>query len=354
MASPYFTYEFTGGPIYVGSDLILEISNLREREGGAAVDVATVTAAILDAHGNTVVASTGNWDNYGQGTYRVEVESTALSAVTSGERYIVRITVSLGADLSHTQDHEVEARGSAAGKYNWFGATPEQVVALFPGAIMDDFGTGPEQSDQSNIERELDSATDRVLASCPKRLFDLLHRVPAELIVSAATDGQTVAYLGLAAAKTTGVAIYKNYEGCPKSPGADDELVTTAYAVARENSPGSANHGKVKITLTSALAKGATLHASYDLDTSANSYVFSALADLVTKLAGGVLGSRLFAMRDSVWGVVEEYRKAADAGLAALAKDELIPAEVRRLALCADFDRSQETGAIESVDWHRA
>lgn len=353
MPTPAVTFDFSPGPLYADADNSLKLSNLTLTETGAVVSsAATITATIDDANGNALYA-TAAWSNTGAGEWRYEIGRGGFTIV-SGARYVLRLLVILDSGEAHTQDFDLTARGTSVRRYNWFGANIPDLIALFPGAKESDFGAGTAQEDRGAIEREMDAATERVVAACPKRVNDMLRNIVAEVIEPDADAGQTIAYLGLPSALLTGVTLFRNYANCPQSPKRSDAWAATNYALSRVNIPGDLTHGLVKVTIiaASALSLGDTLHASYALDTTSDAYSFRALADIVLKLAAAVLGQTLYAMETTVWNPVEEYRKWAEAQLVALQRGELVPSEIRNLDLCEDLDEIDDE--IGSVTWHRA
>lgn len=336
MPSPYMLGELFAGGLVLGSDNVIRLMNLRLYSSGAYISTATVTATVTDQAGTAVTTTIsltggtlGNYDG-------VLVNSAAL---ITGNLYKITVTAT-SAPYKGVFEAWVIA-GRSVGDHNWFGASIEDIARLLPGVAIADFGNGDEQRARVNLSGDFDEATRRVLEACPARVYDLLHRVVGELIVERGTAGQTTCYLSLPAAVSTSLYLFKNYGECPVNPDPNDALASAEISnVTRVADTSSPYNMAWRVTLATALALGDTIHATYDLDVTSALYCFGDLADIVRRLVVANAGGRIYSMSDTVWSLVSESGKVADERLQALADGKLIPTQLRRLKLCADFERT--------------
>lgn len=335
----------------VASDVVLSITGLYSNVSNAFANTATVTATLSYA-GTTCATVTLVYVSASNGNYTAVIDKDDISpALVANRQYRLVVAAVQGSDEGEFE--KLLIARDATGAYNWFGADPEDIVRLYPGVRLRDFGTGDEQADLSVVMREMDDATRLVLANCRRDMFQLLTRVEADLVVESATAAQTVFYLPFPSAKTSPLAIYKNWTLCPQLPTADDAMDASEYTVSRVTPTGTTLDGLVKITLGTALTEGDTIHATYDLDPTATTYAVDELADIVVKLAGASLGHRIYATQNDEWSLVGRYREEAEGRLKMLREGSIIPAALRARPLCADFDTGGDK-AFSTVRWYRA
>lgn len=352
----FFTATVTPGPLLVGADNIIEITGLTRTDTDTEVNSgASGTFQITDTAGDVVQSATAVAATGSGGVWRgtmPDVPDTKL--LRAGESYIVAITMILDTSLEQTMFTAGKMASHGVGFYNWFGAVPAQVVDLYPGAVLDDFGAGDPTVDQHSIGQALSSAVHRTLGAAPPAVFDALHRVEAEIIEDNATAGQTVVVVSLPGVVAASLLLFKNWTLCPVKPKPTDAVAASTYNVSRETDPTDSDYRKLKATFTAGneLGLGATVHATYDLDHDDDNYRFPDLADLAAKIAAADVGGRLYRTNATVWSLVEQYLTEANGRLEDLREGRFVPNQIRAMTLCEEIETTAGQ-VVGSVPWAR-
>ena len=353
----FFTATVTPGPLLVNADNLIEITGLRRQDTDAEVNSgATGTFQVTDTAGAVVQSATAMTATGSDGVWRgIMPDVPDTIALRAGESYIVSVTMILDTSLEQTVFTAGKMASHGVGFYNWFGASPGQVVDLYPGAVLDDFGAGDPTVDQHSIGQALTSAVHRILGAAPPAVFDALHRVEAEVIEGNASAGQTVVVVSLPGVVDSSLLLFKNWTLCPVKPKPTDAVAAATYAVSRETDPADADYRKLKVTFEagSELALGDTIHATYDLNHDDDNYRFPDLADLAAKIAAADVGGRLYRTNTTVWALVEQYLTEANGRIEDLHEGRFVPNQIRAMTLCEEIETTAGQ-AVGSVPWARA
>lgn len=182
--------------------------------------------------------------------------------------------------------------------FNRFGADEHTLLLRFPGRTAEDFGAG-------TVDRALNAATARVAAALPAGVRSDLWKVKNQVVVESAVGTEEIVFLPCRPVKgwpvfwrSAGVDVYRE--------------AGTPVKVYRLNCAEGRAH------LAEPLRRGDRLFASYTVDTKGPLFEVSSLASIVTDLAAGELGVRL-------WSPLEGHA----AGGAALAQAWTARAERR-------------------------
>ena len=226
-------------------------------------------------------------------------------------------------------------------KYNRFGKVFSDVSGLYPGTVTADYDAGGANG-QVQIEGALDRAVFEVAASLGEDVYNAITGVDAEKVTAYATAGQTSFQLGMVPIVAGSLHLWL-YPLLPP-PGAGG-LYGSSYGVSdvyyRPPTLGyfelpstqySVNATSGLITYTGpAVSVGATLYASYTVDTDNAAFASPMLGQIAMLGAAAELGERLYSQGTQEWALVTQYRERFKALLLQLQEGLLIPDEVRRL-----------------------
>ena len=353
----FFAATVTPGPLLVNADNLIEITDLRRQDTDVEVNSgASASFQVTDTAGDVIQSATAMAATGSGGVWRGTMPDVPdTKALRAGESYIVSVTVILDTTFEQTVFTAGKQASAGVGFYNWFGATPSQVVDLYPGAVLDDFGAGDPTVDQHSIGQALSSAVHRILGAAPPAVFNALHRVEAEVIEDNATAGQTVVTISLPGVVEASLLLFKNWTLCPVKPKPTDAVAAATYDVSRETDPTDPHYRKLQATFTAGneLALGGTVHATYDLDHDSDNYRFPDLADLAAKIAAADVGGRLYRTNTTVWSLVEQYLTESTGRIDDLREGRFVPNQIRAMTLCEEIETTAGQ-VVGSVPWARA
>lgn len=233
--------------------------------------------------------------------------------------------------------------------YNYFGATEAQLLAMYPGAVVADFGAaGSAAAVLARIAREVSAAFTVEVYRC------LAEVVQLEMIEDYAAAGQTTVTLGLLPIVTGTVHIWVRSQG--------DDLSTKPVLGAGEATVSSVNLATGAVVLSSALALGDKVFATYEINAEDSAFSWPSVADVVLLGAAAEMGARLYTQADQAWALVTEYQGryrgtyvVTEGGAQARSRTGTwIPDELRTLRWWEEIERSQPEGGIGSVRRYRA
>lgn len=250
-------------------------------------------------------------------------------------------------------------------RYNRFGATYDQVTALFPGTVVTDYDAGG-VSGQNNIEGVMDRITREVAAALTPECYKQMTEVDAQLVVRYATSGQASFTPGITPliAGTMHLWRYPSLvavmPGVPSGLGGPSTLGDWAYRkpTVGFNEVPAVNYvpaGQVVNFVGITLTVGERVFASYDVDVDNAGFSMPSLADIVLLGAAAELGKRLYADGSQEWTLVEEYKAryrgayvASEGGVIAKAfAGNWIPDELRKLTYWENVERvSPEVSSV--------
>ncbi len=261
---------------------------------------------------------------------------------------------------------------TATTRFNKFGATASDVVAMYPGTILADYDGGG-TAGEAIIEGVLDRIAREVASAMSPEVYKQITEVDCQEVVKYATANQTSFTLGIAPIVAGSVHLWiyppiaslelrqyglNDYSGSMCS---DEyfrkpvlgygEVATTDYSVA-------ASTGVVSYT-GPALGTGCRVYASYNTDITADTFALPSVSDIVLLGAASELGARLFSEGTQEWKLVDEYRSryrgafdASDSGVMKRAlSGEWLPDELRALTYFVELDRKSEQ--VSSVRTYR-
>ena len=257
-----------------------------------------------------------------------------------------------------------------ATNYNRFGATYDQVIDLFPGAVTTDFATDSKTGD-TIINAVLDRVSRDIMRAMPPAMRDGMFQVNAEQCVRYATQGQTTFSVGMKPVLSGTMHLWRyptqasleipiplNIAGVGSGVFASDyafrrpvkgllELASTDYSVTY--STGAILLGG---TISAGLNLGERIYASYDVDVDNAAFSMPSLADVLCYGAGAEVGSKLYSEGTAQWALVKDYRERYAGIVTAIAAGEWVPDELRRLRYWEDLQ--PKNSEIKSARIHRA
>lgn len=193
-------------------------------------------------------------------------------------------------------------------EYNYFGVTPADILAAFPGSVASDFSTASAVGSAAII-RELDYAEATVLAMLPSNVVRMLNHMTGLVLITQDVSGVQQVTSPIPLADNNNFAVYSvNYlnpvvdqefslchqkSGCV---GAELEQITDATLLSNV------------ITLPSATS---TQYISVNADIDIAALNIPELAVLVRAAACCVLGSGLYSREESEWKLVTRFCELA-------------------------------------------
>ncbi len=242
-------------------------------------------------------------------------------------------------------------------RFNRFGATYDQVVALYPGSVLADYDDGG-AAGQTKIEAVLDRIARDVSAALTPEAYRQMTEVDCEEVVRYATADQTTATLGLlpATAGTLHLWRYPNpelgYAGSSVGDGSSSDAFTRKPRFGVNELTGyTLTAATGAIADITALAVGERLFASYNVNVDAATFAMSSVADLVILGTASELGARLYSHDMQEWKLVEEYRTRFATQMAGARAGEWIPDELRKLRYWTELERTSDD--VRSVRLYR-
>lgn len=232
--------------------------------------------------------------------------------------------------------------------YNYFGATAANLVAMFPGTSVDDFGgTAAVNTVLGRIAREVSGAL------TPAAYHALAERVELELVEEYATAGQTAITLGLLPVVAGSLRVWRFSR--------DAVLRTKPRPGYSELTVSSLNTTTGAVVLSTGLVEGDRVFASYEIDCEAATFSWPSVADAVYMGAASELGARLYTAADQQqWALVEEYRGKYAGRVGSIGDDGVLrraregrwqPDELRTLRFWTEIDVA--AASIGSIDLFR-
>jgi hypothetical protein len=231
------------------------------------------------------------------------------------------------------------------GNYNSFGATEAALLRCFPGTAAADYGGSTAIGETlARIARELAGA----MTEASYRM--LAEMVELELVEDFASAGQTTVTLGLAPylAGTLHVWSYARTDDLSEEPVWDENELTVSGVSGQT------------VTLSSGLARGDRVFATYEIDPENVTFSWPSCADLVIYGAAAELGTRLFSEGTQQWELVKEYKGkyqgvyvVTEGGALARAREGTwVPDELRTLKFWKDIERVASK-SLDSVRRYR-
>jgi hypothetical protein len=237
-------------------------------------------------------------------------------------------------------------------RFNRFGATYADVVAMYPGSVLADYDAGG-AAGQAKVEAALDRAVRRFSMALAPDVYRQMTKVDAEMPVRYATEGQTSFALGLGPMNSGTLHVWRYpslytieslglggaYSQKPEF-GVLEELGWSANTVG----------AVVTVTLASpAMSKGQRIFASYEVDVDNAAFTAQSVADLSLYGAAVELGAFLYSEGTQEWKLVEEYRKRWEDALKAATEGGWVPDELRKL----NYWEAVERASNEVLSIHR-
>ncbi len=243
-------------------------------------------------------------------------------------------------------------------RFNKFGATADEVVAMYPGSVLADFDGGGD-SGETIIEGVLDRISREVALALSPEAYAQMTQVDCMEVVRYATQSQTSFNLGLApaVAGTLHLWIYPSLaslelrtSGYADTDGLDD-LYRKPVMGVNEIPAGNYSESSEVITYPSGLSLGQRVFASYDVDM--DSVEMPSMADVVLLGTAAELGSRLYSDATQEWKLVATYAENYKTHMAMIFEGKWIPDEIRALNYFNEVERKSDSG-VSSVRLYRA
>jgi len=254
-------------------------------------------------------------------------------------------------------------------RFNNFGATYSQLIALYPGTVVADYDGGG-ASGQTRIEDALGRISREVASAMTAEVYKQITQVDCEEIVRFASNGQTTCNLGLVPALAGTVHLWRYPSLAAMTLSTDGESSPAnewyykkpvkGYGELRLTTDYTVTVASGAVVLLNALTEGERIYASYDTDTTSASYSLPSVADLVLLGAAAEMGARLYSDAQQEWKLVEEYRsryrgafESVEGGMSGRAlAGTWIPDEIRALTYWNEVERDGDTG-VSSVRMYR-
>jgi hypothetical protein len=236
--------------------------------------------------------------------------------------------------------------------YNRFGAVYTDVIALYTGTVVGDFGT------QQIIEAAIDEAVDMVAGALAPTSYAAITDPTLEQVVTRATAGQTTCQLGITPVITSQVHVWS---GQPILFQIRPRLLTESIA-SYAGGLGLGNAGQIMgpqveldasqfsvnsaglVTLNRAMSANDVVYATYRADTTNASYAFPSLARIAVRGAAAELGARLYTDGTQSWDLVKRYAEQFSMALENLRAGTLIPDEIRLMRWFSEVERASNQG----------
>lgn len=240
-------------------------------------------------------------------------------------------------------------------RFNRFGATYAQAIALYPGTVIADYDAGG-GSGQTKVEAVMDRITREVASALTPDVYRQMTEVDAQEVVRYATDGQSTATLGLVPALTGTYHLW----AYPNINLADSRLADLGeYGEWVYRKPGKGVNELTGYSVTAStgaitglsLSTGDRLYATYDVDVDSASYSLASVADIMLLGVAAELGSNLYTEGTQEWKAVTEYRDRYNKWLEALREGAWVPDELRKLTYWTEIERT--SSEVKSVPWSR-
>lgn len=226
--------------------------------------------------------------------------------------------------------------------FNRFGAVASDVLPLYRGTVLTDFGGS------TVIETALDRAVDLILGSFSPSVYRAVTQPQLLRLVSRGTNGQIIVpAVPLLPIAANSLHVWVGY---PNEFALKPRTIyeTQGGLVELSSDQFTADLSTGVITLATGLQSEQQVFVSYDTDPSSTLFAMASMARLAVRGAAAELGAQLYTQGTQQWALVEEYRTQFIDELARLRTGDSIPDEIRLAVFWQEVERTSQT--VSSVD----
>ncbi len=253
---------------------------------------------------------------------------------------------------------------TATTRFNQFGATPTQLLALYPGTVLADYDGGGVNG-SAVITDALARISREVASSFTPEVYMQLTQVDCEWLVRYATLNQATSTFGItpimagtahlwlfpSLASMNSIDIWRqspiyyvyDLDFFYRKPvkGYNELLLGQDYSISGST-----------VTWIRQLNAGERIYATYDVNNADSAFAMPSVGDMVLLGAAAELGSRLYSEATQEWKLVTQYSDRYKAWLTSIGKGEWIPDELRALNYWKEVERKSDAN-VDSVRNYR-